>query len=66
MNGIEAGFDANNPKSGRVMEKVRGKKEEFMRQAGRNNQGLFDLIMYAIVKEDWPKCRAQETQMRNR
>lgn len=53
MNGIEAGFDANNLKSGRVMEKVRGKKEEFMRQAGRNNQGLFDLIMYAIVKEDW-------------
>ena len=53
MNGIEEGFDANNPKSGRVMEKVRGKKEEFMRQAGRNNQGLFDLIMYAIVKEDW-------------
>lgn len=52
-NRIEAGFDANNPKSGRVMEKVGMKKEGFMRQAGRNNQGLFDLIMYAILKEDW-------------
>ncbi len=29
------------------------KKEGLMRQAGRNNQGLFDLVFYGILKEDW-------------
>ena len=52
-NRIEAGFDSNNPNSGRVMEKVRMQKEGFLRQAGRNNQGLFDLVFYGILKDDW-------------
>ena len=52
-NRIEAGFDSNNPNSGRVMEKVGMKKEGLLRQAGRNNQGLFDLVFYGILKEDW-------------
>ena len=53
VNRIEAGFDSNNPNSGRVMEKVGMQKEGFLRQAGRNNQGLFDLVFYGILKEDW-------------
>lgn len=53
VNRIEAGFDANNPNSGRVMEKVGMQREGLMRQAGRNNQGLFDLVFYAILREDW-------------
>ena len=53
INRIEAGFDSNNPNSGRVMEKVGMKKEGLMRQAGRNNQGLFDLVFYGILKDDW-------------
>lgn len=56
-NRIEAGFDINNPNSGRVMEKVGMQKEGLMRQAGRNNQGLFDLMFYAILKEDWGKLQ---------
>jgi len=53
VNRIEAGFDANNPNSGRVMEKVGMQKEGILRQAGRNNQGLFDLVFYGILREDW-------------
>jgi len=53
VNRIEAGFDSNNPNSGRVMEKVGMQREGFLRQAGRNNQGLFDLVFYGILKEDW-------------
>ena len=52
-NRIEAGFDANNPNSGRVMEKVGMQREGILRQAGRNNQGLFDLVFYGILREDW-------------
>jgi len=52
-NRIEAGFDSNNPNSGRVMQKVGMQKEGVLRQAGRNNQGLFDLVFYAILREDW-------------
>lgn len=52
-NRIEAGFDSNNPNSGRVMEKVGMQKEGILRQAGRNNQGLFDLVFYGILREDW-------------
>ncbi|MBQ8799254.1 MAG: GNAT family N-acetyltransferase [Lachnospiraceae bacterium] len=53
VNRIEAGFDANNPNSGRVMEKVGMQKEGILRQAGKNNQGLFDLVFYSILKDDW-------------
>lgn len=53
VNRIEAGYDVNNPNSGRVMEKVGMKKEGLLRQGGRNNQGLFDMVLYAILREDW-------------
>ncbi len=53
VNRIEAGFDSNNPNSGRVMEKVGMQREGILRQAGRNNQGLFNLVFYGILKDDW-------------
>ena len=53
VNRIEAGHDANNPNSGKVMEKVGMKKEGVLRQAGRNNQGVFDLVMYSILREEF-------------
>ena len=56
VNRIEAGFDINNPNSGKVMEKVGMRKEGVHRQAGRNNQGLFDLVFYAILREDYTKA----------
>lgn len=53
VNRIEAGFDINNPNSGKVMEKVGMRKEGVHRQGGRNNQGLFDLVFYAILRKDY-------------
>lgn len=53
VNRIEAGFDSNNPNSGKVMEKVGMRKEGVHRQGGRNNQGLFDLVVYAILRKDY-------------
>ncbi len=52
VNRIEAGYDVNNPASGRVLEKVGMQKEGVLRKAGRNNQGLFDLVFCAILKEE--------------
>lgn len=53
MNRIQATHDANNPKSGRVMEKCGLKYEGTMRQASRNNQGICDSVMRAILREDY-------------
>ena len=57
VNRIEAGHDLNNPNSGKVMEKVGMQKEGVLRQAGRNNQGLFDLVMYSILRSDNNRVR---------
>ena len=57
VNRIEAGFDVNNPNSGRVMEKVGMKKEGILRQGGCNNQGLFDIVFYAILRKEWLSLR---------
>ena len=53
MNRIQASHDVNNPNSGRVMEKCGMRYEGTMRQAGRNNQGICDSVMRAILKEDY-------------
>lgn len=52
MNRIQATHDVRNPASGRVMEKCGMKYEGTMRQASRNNQGICDSVMRAILKED--------------
>ena len=39
--------------SGRVLEKVGMQKEGILRKAGRNNQGLFDLVFCAILRSDF-------------
>ena len=53
INRIAAYHDANNPKSGRVMQKAGMKYEGRHRQAGRNNQGICDLVCYAALREDF-------------
>lgn len=52
LNRIAAGHDVNNPKSGRVMEKAGMKKEGVLRQAGKNNTGICDVVHYSILKAD--------------
>lgn len=52
INRIAAIHDVNNPKSGRVMQKAGMLKEGVLRQAGRNNQGVCDLVCYAALRSD--------------
>ena len=49
-NRIEACHDPNNPNSGRVMSKCGMKYEGTHRQSGRNNQGICDEDVYALLK----------------
>jgi len=53
MNRIEAKHDINNPHSGGVMKKCGMKHEGTSRASDRNNQGICDIIQYAILREDW-------------
>lgn len=52
VNRIEAQHDVNNPHSGGVMKKCGLSYEGTHRQSGRNNVGLCDLSIYAILKKD--------------
>ena len=53
MNRIQSTHDVNNPNSGRVMEKCGLRYEGTLRQAGKNNQGICDSVMRAILREDY-------------
>ena len=52
VNRIAACHDANNPKSGRVMQKAGMKFEGILRGAGKNNQGICDEVWYAALRSD--------------
>ena len=54
FNRVMATHDVNNPKSGRAMQKLGMVREGTLRQAGRNNQGIVDLAVWAILKSDVP------------
>lgn len=49
---VEAKHDRNNPKSGRVMQKLGMHCEGTLRSAEINNQGICDIVVYSILKED--------------
>lgn len=51
-NRIGAIHDTNNPKSGRVMQKIGMKYEGTRRSASKNNQGICDIALYAILKDE--------------
>lgn len=53
FNRIEACHDKNNPKSGRVMQKIGMICEGVRRKKGINNQGIVDDVVYAILREDY-------------
>jgi ribosomal-protein-alanine N-acetyltransferase len=53
VNRVEARHDTKNPASGRVMAKAGMKFKGILRQAGKNNTGIVDMAVYAILKEDW-------------
>ncbi|MCM1104005.1 MAG: GNAT family N-acetyltransferase [Clostridium sp.] len=45
---ITARHDQNNPKSGRVMQKIGMQYEETRKAGGRNNQGIADMVCYQL------------------
>lgn len=49
---IAANHDKNNPKSGRVMEKIGMIYEGTLRSAGFCNQGVIDEVWYSILREE--------------
>ena len=55
LNRVAACHDANNPKSGRVMEKAGMKLEGILRAAGKNNLGICDDVWHAMLRSDREK-----------
>lgn len=53
VNRIAACHDSNNPKSGRVMEKVGMKLEGILREEGINNQGVCDIVWHSILRREF-------------
>lgn len=50
---IAAIHDTNNPKPGRVMQKVGMQYEGTLRRASINNQGIVDEVWYSILREEY-------------
>lgn len=57
LNRIEATHDLRNPHSGEVMKKCGLIYEGTSRQAGKNMQGICDVVRYAVLKEDYFKIK---------
>ena len=55
MNRVEARHDPKNPHSGAVMRKCGMTYEGTLRQADRNNQGICDMAVYAMLAQDRKK-----------
>lgn len=53
FNRVAACHDVRNPASGRVMEKAGMKQEGVLRQAGKNNLGLCDVVWRAALRSDF-------------
>lgn len=60
VNRVTACHDANNPKSGRVMQKAGLKFEGIMRGAGKNNTGICDEVRYGLLRSDREAGPARE------
>lgn len=58
FNRIAARHDKNNPRSGRVMQKIGMTCEGTLRSSGKNNQGIVDEVYYSILKEEYDKKQA--------
>lgn len=53
FNRIAAQHDRENPKSGRVMQKIGMTYEGTLRANGKNNRGIIDEVCYAILAEEY-------------
>ena len=50
---ITARYDIENPKSGRVMEKLGMSYEGTLRRHGKNNRGVVDEVCYGLLREEY-------------
>jgi len=50
---IQATYDPRNPHSGAVMAKCGMTREGLLRRFGRNNQGICDIVMCSILREEY-------------
>ena len=57
MNRIQAAHDISNPASGKVMQKAGMTFEGVHRQASKNNTGVCDVAMYAILRKDYEAAK---------
>lgn len=57
VNRLCAKHDVDNPKSGRVMQKIGMRIEGVRRQGSRNHRGLVDVACWAILKSEWEGMR---------
>ena len=53
---IVARHDVDNPKSGRVMQKIGMRHEGTLRASARNNRGIVDMEVYAILRRDFEEA----------
>ena len=60
VNRIAARHDTNNPHSGAVMRKCGMLYEGTLRSCDRNNQGICDVVLYAILRSDWDVQRRRQ------
>ena len=60
---VEARHDPHNPHSGGVMRKCGMTYEGTLRQADRNNQGICDACIYAILKSDEKESEFKEEKV---
>lgn len=60
INRVEGQCDVRNPASARVMEKCGMQREGILRQRVLNKGEMIDVMLYAILKEDWD--RRQKTE----
>lgn len=54
LNRIQARHLAHNPSSGRVMEKTGLRREGFSPQALKKDGEFRDIVLYGILRRDWP------------
>ncbi len=52
VNRVAGCHDVNNPRSGRVMDKAGMQQEGVLRAAGKNNQGICDVVWHAAIRRD--------------
>ncbi len=66
MERVEARHDTENPNSGRVMLNCGMKYEGTLRAADRNNRGICDVCLYALLKRDREALKSASLAARNK